>query len=178
MIYVMGSLTSKRPMEVAAALRREGHDVFDDWHATHPLTDTAWQTYEQDRGHSFAEALRRPAAQNVFQFDKQWLDRADMGVLVLPAGKSGHLELGYLIGQGKPGFILLHGDPEKWDVMYQFATGVAEDVEELLEMLTPNIRPKFKYECPCITACQGVFSDAMRCRGLAQQRDASRYDVV
>lgn len=135
MIYVMGSLTSQRPLEVAHALRQNGHDVFDDWKATHPLTDTAWQAYEQDRGWTFAEALKRPAAQNVFQFDKRWLDAAAMGVLVLPAGKSGHLELGYLIGCRKPGFILLDGEPEKFDVMYNFATGVTNDLDELQSMI-------------------------------------------
>lgn len=136
MIYIIGSLASKRPMDVADALRGMGHDVFDDWHAAHPSADTAWQVYEQDLGFNLSRALARPAAQNVFTFDKRHLDQADIGVLVLPAGKSGHLELGYMIGQGKPGFIFLEEeDPEKWDVMYAFATGVTGDEAELIRMI-------------------------------------------
>ncbi len=46
------------------------------------------------------------------------------GVLVLPAGKSGHLELGYLIGQGKPAYIWMPEEPDRWDVMYRFADAV------------------------------------------------------
>jgi hypothetical protein len=41
---------------------------------------------------------------------------------------------GYLIGQGKPGFILMDGEPERYDVMYKFAT-VVFSVEELVEKL-------------------------------------------
>ena len=58
---------------------------------------------------------------------------------MLPAGKSGHLELGYLIGQGKPGYVLFDSrfneDSTRWDCMYQFAKEVFFDIEELLDEL-------------------------------------------
>ena len=57
--------------------------------------------------------LKNWAAQIVFDFDRKHLNRVDAGLLVLPAGKSGHLELGYLIGLGKPGYILLDGEPDR-----------------------------------------------------------------
>jgi len=44
-----------------------------------------------------------------------------MGVLMLPAGRSGHLELGQIMGDRKPGFILLDEDYDRWDVMYRKA---------------------------------------------------------
>ena len=131
MIYVMGSLRHDRPGEVARQLREAGFDVFDDWRATHPNTDDEWRDYEISRGRGFIEALAAPAAQNVFQFDKANLDRADTGVLVCPAGRSAHLELGYMLGGGKRGYILLD-DPDRWDVMYNFATGVVSTVDDLL----------------------------------------------
>jgi len=62
-----------------------------------------------------------------------------VGVLVLPAGKSGHLELGYMIGQGKPGYILLDGEPERFDVMYNFATGVFTNLSDLLKVIGGSI---------------------------------------
>jgi nucleoside 2-deoxyribosyltransferase len=49
----------------------------------------------------------------------------------MPAGKSAHLELGYMIGRGKPCFVLFDEEPERWDVMYQFATAVCFSYEEL-----------------------------------------------
>ena len=70
----------------------------------------------------------------MFEFDKVHIDRADFGLLILPAGKSGHLELGYMIGCGKPGYILLD-KPDRWDVMYQFATGIFFSVEDMISEL-------------------------------------------
>jgi hypothetical protein len=53
----------------------------------------------------------------------------------VPAGKSGHLELGYMLGQGKKGYIFFDKEPERWDVMYQFATGIFFNKEELIQEL-------------------------------------------
>ena len=91
----------------------------------------------------------------------RWGIAGDIAVLVLPAGKSGHLELGYMIGSGKRGYILFDDDVEdcRWDVMYQFTrptteeepddddgVGVFFSIEELIEELKdkktskPNIK--------------------------------------
>lgn len=131
----MGSLRSERVRAVAAALRAYRQEVFDDWHAAGPEADDIWQKYEQARGHTYREALQGAHATDVFQFDRRHLDRASAGVLVMPAGKSGHLELGYLIGQGKPGYILLEQEPERWDIMYRFATGVFYSVDDCVQVV-------------------------------------------
>lgn len=134
MIYLIGSLRNPEVPSLAAVLRSAGHEVFDDWYAAGPEADDYWKKYEIERGRTYSEALSGLAAKHVFSFDKFHLDRADTGVLLLPAGKSGHLELGYLIGQGKRAYILLD-QPDRWDVMYQFATGVFSTQEELLAAL-------------------------------------------
>lgn len=135
-IYLIGSLRNPAVPAIAWQLRQAGHEVFDDWFAAGPEADDWWQRYEQkNRGHTFSEALKGHAAQHVFHHDKRHLDRCDTAVLVLPAGKSGHLELGYMIGQGKPGYILLDKEPERYDVMYCFATGVFTDIGRLVEEL-------------------------------------------
>ncbi len=133
--YIVGSLRNPRVPIVATQIRAVGWDAFDDWFSAGPEADDHWQKYEKERGHDFATALAAPCAQNIFQFDKRHLDRCSAGVLIAPAGKSGHLELGYLIGQGKPGYILLDGEPERFDVMYNFATAVCTSVEQLLGLL-------------------------------------------
>ena len=81
-------------------------------------------------------ALAGYAAKHVFAFDKLHLNRCDGAVLVMPAGKSGHLELGYVSGIGKPASILFDSVPERYDVMTQFATaGACFSEEELLTSL-------------------------------------------
>ena len=135
-LYLIGSLRNPEVPALAARLRADGHDVFDDWYAAGPEADDYWQKYEMARGHTYAQGLMGLAADHVFRFDKHHLDSADGGVLVLPAGKSGHLELGYLIGQGKPCYILLADkEPERWDVMYKFATGVFNNELDLFHAL-------------------------------------------
>lgn len=134
-VYLIGSLRNPIIPSIAMHLRDKGFNVFDDWHAAGPKADDDWQQYEIARGHSYERALEGYAAQHTFEYDRYHLDRCDIGVLVLPAGKSGHLELGYLIGQGKPGYILLDQEPERWDVMYGFAHGVFGGIDQLVEAL-------------------------------------------
>jgi hypothetical protein len=133
-IYLIGSLRNTRVPIIGAQIRAAGHYVFDDWYAAGPEADDKWQAYEQARGRTYGEALRGEAAWNVFQFDLKHLSGADVGVLLAPAGKSGHLELGFLIGRGKPGYVLFEKEPERWDVMYQFATYVFSINELLTEL--------------------------------------------
>lgn len=135
-LYLIGSLRNSRIPIIAQELRAAGFSVFDDWFAAGPEADDWWQRYEAGRGHSYAEALKGLAAEHVFRFDRTHLACADVVVLVTPCGKSGHLELGWSLGQGKQGYILLDAPVERFDVMYKFANGVVESVPELIEELT------------------------------------------
>lgn len=134
-IYVIGSLRNPYIPQLAVILREEGYEVFDDWFASGPEADDKWQEYERQRSRSYGEALKGHAAKNVFEFDRRHLERANTVVMVMPAGKSGHLELGWALGKGKRGFVLFDQEPERWDVMYQFATGVAFNTSDLIKML-------------------------------------------
>ena len=134
-IYLIGSLRLDGVREFAEELRETGFDVFDDWHAAGPHADDIWQEYEQHRGRSYLEALEGFHAKHVFELDERHLNRAQIGILMLPAGKSAHLELGYLLGQRKRGYVLFDKEPERYDVMYQFATGLFMDKQALFEEL-------------------------------------------
>jgi hypothetical protein len=132
-IYLIGSLRNERIPEIANSLRACGIEVFDDWYSAGPQADDYWKEYEQARGHTYAEALQNYPAKHVYEFDRHHLDRCDAAVLVLPAGKSGHLELGHVGGTGKPTYICLDPDDVRWDVMYLFATKVFSNPEEMYE---------------------------------------------
>ena len=71
----------------------------------------------------------------MFEFDKFHLDRCDMAVLLMPGGKSAHLELGYIVGRGKPGFILFDKEPKRYDVMTQFATDIFFSTVDLINAM-------------------------------------------
>jgi hypothetical protein len=58
-------------------------------------------------------------------------------VLVLPAGRSAHLEAGWFVGQAKRTAILLDGPIVTPELMYKMADFVAPNLFDLLEWLTP-----------------------------------------
>jgi nucleoside 2-deoxyribosyltransferase len=134
-IYLIGSLRNPEIPVLGNYLREIGFNVFDDWFAGGKIADDEWQAYETKRGRPYDVALRGKAAQHVYHFDLYHIDDSDIGVLALPAGKSGHLELGYMIGSGKHGYVLFDKEPERWDVMYNFAHGVFFDKKDLAKRL-------------------------------------------
>ena len=138
MIYLIGSLRNPQIPEIAQQIRGTGLEVFDDWFAAGPIADDSWQAYEKGNGTSYPNALKGYAARHVFDFDYYHLNRATIGVLALPAGRSGHMELGYLRGQNKPTFVLFDKEPERWDVMYSFCKEVFFDINELCKYLKEN----------------------------------------
>lgn len=146
-IYLIGSLRNSQIPYIAQRLREAGFEVFDDWFAPGPETDECWREYETARGRSYQEALAGHHATNVFAFDRFHLTGCHGVVLALPAGKSGHLELGYMAGQGKPSWILRDetNTDSRFDVMAQFATGVCASVDALVETVQAHPWPKYSY---------------------------------
>ena len=134
-IYLIGALKNWDIVTLANELEHAGFDVFADWITPGPEADTYLLKYAKLRGWSYKQALNSSAATHVFEFDKYHIDRCDIVVMVMPAGKSGHLELGYARGCGKPGYILFDKEPERFDVMYKFATDIFFDKAKLIEEL-------------------------------------------
>ncbi len=134
-LYLIGSLRNEKIPGIANEIRKLNIDVFDDWYASGPEADDYWQAYEKGKGNTFSQALDGTFAEHVFHYDLENLDNSDLAVLVLPAGKSGHLEFGYMLGMNKVGYILLDGEPDRYDVMYNFADGVFNSMGSLLNRL-------------------------------------------
>jgi hypothetical protein len=58
------------------------------------------------------------------------LESADAVVLVMPCGRSSHLELGFGVGMGKTSIILLSdGEPE---LMYKMVPNLVTSIEEVI----------------------------------------------
>ena len=138
-LYLIGSLRNANIPKVGNELRELGFDVFDDWFSPGPHADDYWRKYENVKGRTYEQAINGWAAKHIFEFDKYHLDRADMAVLLMPAGKSCHLELGYLIGCGKKCYILFDKEPARWDIMYQFAEKVFFSMDDLKEELKKEL---------------------------------------
>ena len=133
LLYLIGALRNPQVSVVGSKLRQIGFDVFDDWYSPGPEADLFWQRHQESKGVGYKEALYSHFAQHIWEFDKHYLDRADLGVMLHPVGRSAHIELGYLAGRGKPTFILFDKEPEKWDIMARFATNIYFSFEDMVE---------------------------------------------
>ena len=73
--------------------------------------------------------------QDAFTEDKQWLDWADAVIMLMPCGRSAHLEAGYAVGSGKKLYIVGGFEKGEFEVMYGFADGLFY-YSRLLELLS------------------------------------------
>lgn len=134
-IYIIGALRNPTIPQFANELQAEGFEAFGDWYSAGPDADDYLRDYSKARGLNYKQTLESYAARHIFEFDKYHLDRCDAAVLFAPGGKSAHMELGYVIGRGKPGYVLFDSEPDRVDVMYQFSTGLFFNKEELFAEL-------------------------------------------
>lgn len=81
--------------------------------------------------------LEDERSKRAFEEDKKWIDWSDAVVLILPAGRSAHLEAGYAKGKGKLLIILSVGAFPKgeFDVMYGFADLLTTKPPEVAKFL-------------------------------------------
>lgn len=136
-VYVIGSLRNPDGViTLGNELRSRGFEVVDNWIAAGELADDSWQAYSQALGKTYAQALESRESRHVFHFDRAYIHLADAVVLLYPAGKSAHLELGYAVGLGKKSYVLTEQAPERYDVMLQFANAsVFENKEKFLDRI-------------------------------------------
>lgn len=140
MIYVASSWRNEQQPMIVAVLRAANFEVYDfknpgkDDHGFHwSSIEGGWQTWD---GKQFIAALDHPIAKDGFAKDMRALDRADICVLLLPCGRSAHLEAGYAAGRGKKLIIVLDEtgklEPE---LMYKMADHVVVGAMDLLAAL-------------------------------------------
>ena len=120
-IYLASSWRNARQPEVLAALRNAGHEVYDfrspSSHFRWDAIDADWESWTTEQ---YLEGLQDPKADFGFGQDFAAMQWADVGVLLLPCGRSAHLEAGYFVGAGKRLVIALEGNEEP-ELMYKMA---------------------------------------------------------
>lgn len=131
-LYLISSLRNPIVPEIHVKLEKIGFDVFSSWFSPGPRADDYWRDYTKDKGLDLKGALLDPSAEHIYAFDHYYLDNADLGVLLMPAGKSCHLELGYLIGKGKPGYIVYNEVPKRYDIMIKFCNDIFFGIDEMI----------------------------------------------
>jgi hypothetical protein len=137
-VYVASSWRCDRQPGVVKQLRDAGHDVYD---FRNPLPgnhgfhwseiDADWKNWS---GEQFSRALHHPIAESGFDLDFSAMCDADTFVLVMPCGRSAHLELGWACGQGKHTAVLLDERQEP-ELMLSLACIVTTRMQVILDYL-------------------------------------------
>lgn len=141
-IYLASSWRNTEQPAVLATLRECGHEVYD---FRNPASgndgfrwselDPDWLTWTPDR--YIQRVTTHPVAASGFAHDKNALDWCDTCVLLLPCGRSAHLEAGYAAGQGKRVGVLLRADRFEPELMYLLCDpkGIVCDIVGLIDWL-------------------------------------------
>lgn len=140
-IYIASSWKNEKAvLEIGKYLREIGHEVYMFCEEGSGHYCFGPQMFFEETGIQLdtitaKQALSYPQFQKAFEADKAGIDWADTVVILLPAGKSTHLEGGYAVGCGKDLFVLGLPVPGDFDAMYGFAKAVCETPWELKDSL-------------------------------------------
>lgn len=137
-IYLASSWRNERQPAVLEALREDGHEVYDFRNPEEGNTGFDWADINADwlgwTNDQFVIGLSNPIAADAFKLDMDALRWADACVLLLPCGRSAHLELGWAVGAGKFTVVVLEGNNEP-ELMYRMAGCATTSVDGAREAL-------------------------------------------
>lgn len=140
--YVASSWRNPFQQEIVAMLRRAGLDVYDFREPEPGVRGFAWSDIDPEwqawAAQDYRKALDDPIAVDGFYRDFSAMERADAMVLVLPCGRSAHLELGWAVGAGKRTCILTL-DGEEPELMAKMVDYIATSPAELAAWLGIDI---------------------------------------
>lgn len=131
-IYVASSWRNDYQEDVVKALREAGHEVYDFKNPSEDNHGFKWSDIDENwknwSEQGFIKALEHPIAIAGFKSDFDAMKWADTCVMVMPCGRSAHLEAGYFTGAGKKLIILLLENKEP-ELMYKMADYVIRSIE-------------------------------------------------
>lgn len=139
-IYVASSWRNPHQPWVVKSLRGAGHAVYD-FRNPPCSAGFAWSeldpNWESWSAAEYRDALKHPRAVEGFKSDFDHMKWADTCVLVLPCGRSAHLEAGWMAGAGKQ-VIILTQDGEEPELMALLADHVCISIKEVLDAIDPK----------------------------------------
>lgn len=152
-IYLASSWRNMQQPALVAALREDGHEVYDFKNPKPGDVGFSWKQvgYDQDfiaqgdvtLNHltEYRRALRHPRAIEGFASDFDAMKWADTFVLLLPCGRSAHIEAGWAAGAGKPVHVLLSTDKFEPELMYLLCAEIHQDADVMRHVLRYGCHP-------------------------------------
>ncbi|MCK5386789.1 MAG: hypothetical protein KAJ39_06365 [Gammaproteobacteria bacterium] len=133
-VELMHLMLTEDGHEVDSFCNEDGGRVSFDWNE---LTDIMRKEGTNIKDMDAIDMMSHWRVKKAFEEDKKWIDWADVLIMVMPCGRSSHLEAGYAVGSGKKMYIVGGFKKGEFDVMYGFADGMYDysDVDKLLKEL-------------------------------------------
>jgi hypothetical protein len=126
-IYVASSWRNDFQPLVVERLRVLGFDPYDFKNPSPGEHGFSWKEIEPDYSNWTTEQyigiLDHPISERGFGLDWQAMQNAAACVLVLPSGRSAHIEAGYFVGARRPLFIYIPTPTTEPELMYKMASG-------------------------------------------------------
>lgn len=142
-VYVASSWKNAMQAGVVAGLRAAGIECYDFKNPEHN-TGFHWSEVGVDSNgvevKEYLDGLNHPRSEIGFKSDFDAMHRADVCILVLPSGRSAHIEAGWMKGNGKKLAILLVPEMEvnglvMPELMYKMADLITDSLFDLLGWL-------------------------------------------
>ncbi|HUW32601.1 MAG TPA: hypothetical protein VM223_13405 [Planctomycetota bacterium] len=132
-IYIASSWRCPHYRKVLEAVRSAGFDCYDFQNTKSAFNwsqiDPEWRDWNV---REYINGLDHPLAMRGFESDFRALQEADACVLVLPCGRSAHLELGWCTGVGKFTMILILDGATEPELMYRAAHRICRTIGEVV----------------------------------------------
>lgn len=138
-IYLASSWRNTYQPKMVEVLRAEGHQVYDFRNPPCGFPGFAWSQIASHWKNWTADEYRtaiqsHPLAARGYVSDMRGMEWADTCLLLLPCGRSAHLEAGWFAGRGKR-LIILTQDGEEPELMALMANHICVNLEEVLTEL-------------------------------------------
>lgn len=138
-IYVASSWRNPAQAGIVEALRADGHMVYDFKNPRPGDNGFAWSEIDPNwqnwKAHEYIAALDHPLAKAGFASDFNAMKWADTFLLVLPCGRSAHLELGWACGQGKQTLVLTQ-DGQEPELMAKMCDHICASLDDARMILS------------------------------------------
>lgn len=128
-------------MALAKRLEAEGFEVDAFCRATDKRYAFHWSELVDDeddlKNYDAIEFLADPRVYRAFKEDRKWLNWSECVIMLMPCGRSSHIEGGYAKGRGK--LLYIYGEFAKgeFEVMYCIADGLyrSSELDDLIQIL-------------------------------------------
>ncbi len=138
-IYVASSWRNPHQAAVLTALVASGHEAYDFKNPYPGNTGFSWSEIDPNwinwSAEEYVKALDHPIAKAGFASDFNAMKWADTFVLVLPCGRSAHLELGWAAGAGKQ-TVVLTCDGQEPELMAKMCDHICTSLQEVICLLS------------------------------------------